>query len=80
VTDSVTNSSDKLIAVSCTPGLNKVLGGGYQISGIGASDSRKLVVTQSYPSSSTTWTTEALEAQAVSGSWTLTAYAICGVA
>nr|AKQ03861.1 hypothetical protein [uncultured actinobacterium Rifle_16ft_4_minimus_38826] len=80
VTSSQTDSADKLISVSCSPGANKVLGGGYQISGVSAGDSRKLVVTQSYPSSSTVWTTEALEAQSVGVNWTLSVYAICGVA
>jgi hypothetical protein len=55
-----------------------VLGGGFLVSA-GGSES-KITVTQSYPSAATTWTVQALEATAVPGNWTLTVYAVCGVA
>ena len=80
VSNSVTDSNDKTITVSCTAGPNKVLGGGYRLSGIGGTDARKIVVATAYPSSPTTWTLEAYESANVTASWTLTAYAICGVA
>jgi hypothetical protein len=64
--------------VSCTGLLNRVLGGGYQVSA-GGSES-KVSVVQSYPSGLTTWTVQAVETAGIPGNWTLTAYAICGVA
>ena len=76
----ITDSNDKAITVTCTAGANKVLGGGYRLSGVGASDARKIVVGSSYPSSATQWTLEAYESANVVSTWTLTAYAICGVA
>jgi hypothetical protein len=80
VTNSITNSEDKVITVSCTAGPNNVLGGGFAVTNITAGESRKVTVAQNYPSSQTAWTVEAYEATSIVGSWTLTAYAICGVA
>jgi hypothetical protein len=76
----VTNSSDKTITVSCTGAQNKVLGGGYQISGVAGADLQRLSVLQSYPSGATSWTVQGVETSPVNTSWTLTAYAVCGAA
>jgi len=66
--------------VACAGVNNSILGGGYQISGVGSPDVQKLTVVQNYPSNQTHWTVQAVEAQPVGSSWTLTAYAVCGVA
>lgn len=78
VTNSQTDSADKTVSVSCAGIGNKVLGGGYQVSAGG--NESKVSVVQNYPSAQTTWTVQAVENVGIAGSWTLSAYAVCGTA
>lgn len=70
------SSSPKAVVVNCAAG-KKVVGGGAQATGAGASE---VSVTEGYPSSATQWTTRALEVNATGGSWKLTAFAFCAFA
>jgi hypothetical protein len=70
------SSSPKAVVVNCTAG-KKVIGGGVQVTGAGASE---VTVTESYPSSATQWTTRAAEADGTGASWKLAAFAFCAVA
>ena len=46
----------------------------------GSPDDQKISVSQNYPSGLTTWTVRAIETTSIPASWTLEAYAVCGVA
>jgi hypothetical protein len=68
------SSDDKTANATCTTGV--VVGGGFIL---GGAETENLHITQSYPSSATTWTVAASEPDIapVGGDWTLQAYAIC---
>jgi hypothetical protein len=78
--NSLTDSNDKTLTVTCQGANNSILGGGYQVTTVSNSDRQKVSVVQNYPSGGTQWTVQALEAQPISNNWTLIAYAVCGVA
>jgi len=68
------NGNDPKTATATCPS-GKVLGGGYLVTD--SSNPQLITVTQSQPTSDTTWTVVAREG-ADPGNWSLTAYAICG--
>jgi hypothetical protein len=80
VTHTTTDSADKIVTVTCTDPNDSILGGGYQVTAGSSSDRQKLSVVQNYPSSNTQWTVQAVETASVASNWTLTSYAVCGVA
>jgi len=67
------SSTPKVVVVNCATG-KRVLGGGSGVTGAGASE---VAVTEAFPSSTTQWTTRALEVNVTGNSWKLTAYALC---
>ena len=60
-----------------TPG-KMALGGGFQLSAASSSDLSKIADLESYPSAVNQWTAKAVETSAVTGTWTLSVYIICG--
>jgi hypothetical protein len=79
VSASSTNSADKTLAVTCSNPGTSILGGGYAVTA-SSPDDQKISVIQNYPSATTTWTVRAIETTSIPASWTLAAYAVCGVA
>jgi hypothetical protein len=67
---SASTSVNKSITATCSSG--KALGGGY------LSNNSNVGAQSSYPSSPTVWHVDAVEFQPTGGSWTITAYVICG--
>lgn len=80
ITTTQTDSADKTLTVTCTNAGSSILGGGYRVQASSNSDLQKISVVQNYPSGNTTWTVQAIEVQAIPTGWTLTTYAVCGVA
>ena len=80
-TVSASNTATKTVTAVCTGGTLKVLGGGYRITPT-TGGAVVAVITDNYPSSSTTWTVSASNGVGVAAvnltAWTIQAYAICG--
>lgn len=70
---SSSNSSNKSQTIDCPAG-KKLLGGGGSISLSG-----NVAITASNPVDDDTWSVTAAEVNTENSSWTVTAYAICGV-
>jgi hypothetical protein len=67
------SSSPKVLVTNCPAG-KRPLGSGYRATGGGASN---VVITETYPSSTSQWTVRAIEATATGASWMLTAQTLC---
>jgi hypothetical protein len=70
---SASTSADKSVTAPCT-GTKKLLGGGASLN----INNKTVSITQSYPSTDSAWTAQALEIATEGSSWTVTAWAICG--
>jgi hypothetical protein len=71
------SSSPKSSTATCTGG-RRVVGGGYQLAADNSAELPELTVSQNRSLTDTTRTVTAAEGDAVSGNWSITAYAICG--
>jgi hypothetical protein len=66
------SSGNKSITATCPAGW-LLVGGGGSISG----GDLNVVLRQSFPSASATWTAGAAETDPTGGNWSVTAYAVC---
>jgi hypothetical protein len=69
------SGSPKVVNATCPPG-KRAIGGGARVTGGGASE---VSILDSFPEADgSRWNTRAVEVNATSASWTLTAFAVCG--